>query len=41
MVTKVRDVKRRGKRVRVGVPDPSLTPVAGTVALAHPVILLQ
>jgi len=35
VVTKVRDVKRRGKRVRVGVPDPSLTPVAGLAVVSE------
>ena len=29
MVAKIRDGKRRAKRVRVGAPDPSLTPMAG------------
>ena len=29
MVTKIRDAKQRWKRVRIGAPDPSLTPVAG------------
>jgi len=33
VVTKIRNGKRRGKRVRIGAPDSSLTAVAGLVAV--------